>query len=76
MDWGKHSVQLTSKGKKQAVLGAVMLDLKLLNDSGHVMLNKTESYPKLMLQVAHLFCGAPWLLLDEFCKCAPAESVR
>lgn len=49
MDWGKHSVQLTSKGKKQAVLGAVMLDLKLLNDSGHVMFNKTESYPKLML---------------------------
>lgn len=49
MGWGKHSVQLTSKGKNQAVLGAVMLDLKLLNDSGHVMLNKTESYPKLML---------------------------
>lgn len=76
MGWGKHLVQLTSKGKNQAVLGAVMLDLKRLDDSGHVMLNKTESYPKLMLQVAHLFCGAPWLLLDEFCKCAPAESVR
>lgn len=49
MGWGKHLVQLTSKGKNQAVLGAVMLDLKLLNDSGHVMFNKTESYPKLML---------------------------
>lgn len=46
---GKHLVQLTSKGKNQAVLGSVMLDLKLLNDSGHVLFNKTKSYPKLML---------------------------
>lgn len=48
MDWEKHSVQLTSKGKKQAGLRSVMLDLQLLNDLGHVMFNKTKSYTKLI----------------------------